>query len=372
MAGPVEGQRLQGSQASLDVQNEQARLHDYSFIRTASQVRGFVEQAYLVPIVPTSDFELYQVSFPYARPEVRTFVQRLAGQYRASCGEKLVVTSLTRPLSAQPVNASERSVHPTGMAIDLRRSSNSKCRAWLEQVLLSLEAEGVVEATLERNPPHYHVAVFPRPYLQYVQALTGGPEILADRSPADAPVEVALVTHSVRRGETLSEIAERYGTSVARVRAENDLRGDVVLAGQALQVPASASASRGEMETVRVAAASPGAQTAQDAGEAIQEASHRVGAGESLWTIARRYGVSEDLLRAANGIRGSRILVGQELRVPLAADGTGVLRYTVRSGDSLWVIANRLGTTVDQIRERNEMDVTRIYAGQVLDVPLSR
>ena len=101
-------------------------------------------------------------------------------------------------------------------------------------------------------------------------------------------------------------------------------------------------------------------------------ATHRVRSGESLWTIARLYGVAEDLLRAANGIRGSRILAGQTLLVPLSALGSGMLRYTVRSGDSLWVIANRLGTTVDRIREENRMDTTRIYAGQVLDVPLSR
>jgi hypothetical protein len=59
---------------------------------------------------------------------VQTFVERLSSQYHNACGERLVVTSLTRPASEQPRNASDRSVHPTGMAIDLRLSTKGTCR----------------------------------------------------------------------------------------------------------------------------------------------------------------------------------------------------------------------------------------------------
>ncbi|MSR22407.1 MAG: LysM peptidoglycan-binding domain-containing protein [Gemmatimonadetes bacterium] len=405
--GALEGQSLLGSQASLDRQDAQAGAHDYTLLRTSTQLRRFVEEGYLIPIVGESDFELVEVSFPFARPEVKLFVERLASQYRTACGEKLVVTSLTRPLSLQPANASDRSVHPAGMAVDLRRSSRGRCRAWLEPVLLSLEAHGVVEATRERNPPHYHVAVFPRPYARYVQARTGSSEVLADRGPsgpATRPNEgTAEVTHQVTRGETLSEIAVRYGTSVARLRTENGMSGDLVRAGQRLRLPVagstpvpvapavgkvalgnasaggpSASAdlsstlpsprliAAGAVANSRVATASEGERSG------VEEARHRVRPGESLWTISAQYGVTEDLLRAANGIRGSRIVAGQTLVIPLAAVGSGVLRYTVRSGDSLSVIASRLGTTVDEIREQNGMNATRIYAGQTLDVPLNR
>ena len=83
-----------------------------------------------------------------------------------------MVTSLTRPLSRQPRNASSRSVHPTGMALDVRRSNSRSCRSWLESVLLSLEGSGVLEATRESYPPHYHIAVYPQPYARYVDNLT--------------------------------------------------------------------------------------------------------------------------------------------------------------------------------------------------------
>ncbi len=81
---------------------------------------------YLVQVRANRDFDLHGVSYPFARPETRTFTLRLANQYRLACGEKLVVTSLTRPLSRQPRNASSRSVHPTGMALDVRRSNHEE------------------------------------------------------------------------------------------------------------------------------------------------------------------------------------------------------------------------------------------------------
>jgi hypothetical protein len=59
------------------------------------------------------------------------------------------------------------------MAFDLRRPAGRVCQTWLESTLLSLEATRVLDVTLERNPPHYHVAIFPDHYSAYVAALTG-------------------------------------------------------------------------------------------------------------------------------------------------------------------------------------------------------
>ena len=129
----LEAQTLLGSHESLLRQNEEAREHDFTYLRTTTDVRDYVQQGLLVRLPGSSDYELADnVSFPYARPEVKTFVERLSDQYRGACGERLVVTSLTRPITRQPANASAISVHPTGMAIDLRRSDSSGCRLWLE------------------------------------------------------------------------------------------------------------------------------------------------------------------------------------------------------------------------------------------------
>lgn len=232
------GQSLSGSRASLDVQNRMAKAHDFSFLATAAQVRKFVGSGYLVPVRPNGDFELHDVSFPYARPPVLLFVRRLAAQYHAACGEPLVVTSLTRPAALQPRNASDRSVHPTGMAVDLRLSPRPGCRRWLERVLLDLESERVLEATRERRPAHYHVAVFPEPYIHWVEGRSAVTTVVATTSPkAKTSAEAHQMRYQVRSGDSLWNIARKHGTTVALLKAKNELPSTRILPGQVLEVP---------------------------------------------------------------------------------------------------------------------------------------
>ena len=100
------------------------------------------------------------------------------------------------------------------------------CREWLQGVLASLERQGVLEATLERNPRHYHVALFPRPYANYVASLAargvGGTELLEYR---------------VRRGDSLWTIARAHGTTVGELRDMNGIRGSRIYVGQVIDVP---------------------------------------------------------------------------------------------------------------------------------------
>lgn len=226
-ARPLDAQSLQGSRASVDLQYRMAEAHDYTLIDTPSRVRYFAEQGWLVPVESGRDFVVKSdVSFPYARPEVRLFIERLGGQYRRACGEQLVITSLTRPATRQPRNASERSVHPTGMALDIRYSWDRNCRRWLEGVLLSLERQGVLEATLERRPRHYHVALFPQQYAQYVEARL-----------AQGDDEPDVRAYRVQRGDSLWKIARSLGISVDQLRAANGIDGSRIFVGQVLDVP---------------------------------------------------------------------------------------------------------------------------------------
>ncbi len=232
LARPAEAQSLRGSPASLDRQNRIAHQNDFTYITTGKRILYFAEQGWLVRLRSNSDFTLHAVSFPYARPDVALFVERLASQYRAACGEQLVVTSLTRPTSRQPRNASERSVHPTGMAVDLRFSHSRACRSWLEGVLLDLEGAGVIEATREHYPAHYHVAVFPQHYRTYVAALQEDDAVrVAEQAPLDK------TEYKVRAGDSLWTIARSHGLSVDELRALNDIRGSRIYAGQVLEIP---------------------------------------------------------------------------------------------------------------------------------------
>ncbi len=225
----AQGQSLRGSEASVSRTHRRAQDHDFTFLTTSAQVRRFADAGYLVRVRPNRDFALHEVSFPYARPEVATFIQRLGSQYRRACREQLVVTSLTRPLTRQPRNASTLSVHPTGMAVDLRRSRSSTCRRWLESTLLYLEKAGVLEATRERTPSHYHVAVFPRQYGEYVANLVS-------RGRSGDRIASPL-RYTVRNGDSLWTIARRHDTTVSRLRYANGIQGSRIFAGQVLTVP---------------------------------------------------------------------------------------------------------------------------------------
>jgi hypothetical protein len=241
-------QSLMGSRESLLRQNEEAQGHDFTYLRTSADVRGFVSQGLLVRLRGNSDYQIASgyVSFPYARPEVKLFVERLSDQYHEACGERLVVTSLTRPLTRQPPNASHLSVHPTGMAADLRRSNRASCRLWLEDTLLLLEGRGVVEATREQHPPHYHVTLFPKPYMRYlgddapsiqVTRSTGSKSSKSKTSLASSRTSSRSKKYRVGRGDTLWRIAQRHGTSVTRIKQANGIRTTRLKPGQMLSIP---------------------------------------------------------------------------------------------------------------------------------------
>ena len=258
----LDAQALRGSRTAMRKQNYIAQSQDYSFLQTASDVRRFVEKGLLVPVRPGNTVKLANVSFPYTRPAVKTFVERLAPQYKDACGEKLVVTSLTRPVSRQPWNASELSVHPAGMAIDLRTPRRASCRRWLENTLLVLERKGVLEATREYRPAHYHIAIFPTPYLNYVSKLTGDTK-LATRTNKPQPVKIAagktpnyasvLTTsasestgYRVRSGDSLWLIAKKFGVTVADLKQANKLRSSRLKPGQKLVIPTAESERHAE------------------------------------------------------------------------------------------------------------------------------
>lgn len=248
---PAAGQEhtLRGSREKMERQHSAADSSGYALLQTAADVQEYADLGVLVPVEESDDVLLKKVSFAVTRPEVRLFVRRLGRQYHGACGQPLVVTSLTRPIDDQPDNASELSVHPAGMAVDIGRASKRGCRRWLERKLLALQDEGVVEATKERHPAHYHVAVYPQKYLALVDAQgDDGAAVAADVAPAppsahrsarlaSAGMAARHAVYRVQRGDTLDRIAERHGVSVAVLKRANRLRSSRILEGQLLHIP---------------------------------------------------------------------------------------------------------------------------------------
>lgn len=165
---PALGQSLHGSKESVERAYQEALDHDYTFLATMVQMRRFVRLGLLVRLAGNQSYEVDEdVVLPYVRPETWMFVERLSAQ--SVCSEKTVVTGALRLTTDPPLsNASALSVHPTGMAVDLRIPLDARCRRWFENTLLFLEGKGVLDVTREFYPPHYHVVIFSRQYASYV------------------------------------------------------------------------------------------------------------------------------------------------------------------------------------------------------------
>lgn len=300
-ANQAQAQTLKGSPASVEKQYQLAQSYGFNFIKTAREVAPNVESGELHKVSPGRYMELHGVSYPYAVSETKLFLDRLSQQYHAACGEKLTVTSLLRPVSDQPANAAALSVHPTGMAVDLRIPAKWKCRSWLEDTLLSLEKERVLDVTRERHPAHYHVAVYAQQYETRVAALEAKRRQSTSHGQAQPTQQVTVSSgpashqdYVVRKGDSLWEIAAKSGVSVAELRTANKLQSNRIYVGQTLLVPEAANVS-----------------TLLAANDVI---THRVNRGETLWTIANRYGTSVEKLQQVNKT-GKILKVGQVLTI---------------------------------------------------------
>ncbi len=155
---------------------------------------------------------------------------------------------------------------------------------------------------------------------------------------APAPVEKAEYT--VQNGDTLYNIAKMWGTTVERLAELNGIKNpDKLEVGRVIKLP-------------------------YDGGDDI----YIVKRGDSLFDIAKMYNTTPEALADYNGITDiNSIEPGQILRIPGRDYMSALDKYTVRSGDSLWKIAKRFGTTVVDLINLNKLtNPDLIYPGQIL------
>jgi len=256
----LSAQTLRGSPASVDLMYTSAHQKDLAFLHSRGDIYEAAAEGDLAVLSINDDVTLERVTFPFVLPNTRTFVDSLAAKYRAACGARLAVTSGVRPIAEQPRNASPKSVHPTGMAVDFRKPPGGPCLTWLRASLIELENRGVVEATEERHPAHFHVAVLNQQRPPTTRIASAAPAVSTKTSVAATPVKV---------------VAESHGEVAAPEKKE---------------VIASEKKTEGTTYTVR--------------------------AGDNLWNIARKHGTTPDRIQELNGLKGSRLRVKQVLKLP--------------------------------------------------------
>ncbi len=172
--------------------------------------------------------------------------------------------------------------------------------------------------------------------------------------------------HVVVAGDTLSGIAAKYHTTVVRLKRANHLRGNQLRIGQRLEIP---SGSGAVVEVVKAVEQSVPAPSAGD---------YRVQKGDSLYSIGQKFGVSVTKLREVNGLSNNRLRIGQRLVIPATAKVhpkqsvsstvATQTRYRVRKGDSLYVIARRFGVSVSSLKKLNHLKSNNLKIGQTLRI----
>ncbi len=188
-------------------------------------------------------------------------------------------------------------------------------------------------------------------------------ELAVSRIPANKRIN--WVRHRIKNGENLGQISTRYSTTIALIREVNNLRGTQIRAGKYLMVPTATRSlqSYSLSQQSRI-------NKIQNTNRSGNKKVHIVRSGQSLWSISRSYGVSTQALAKWNGVAPIDTLrVGQKL--VLWTSGTNAqkvsisqtrpsnilhaLRYTVRKGDSLYLIANRFNIKMADIKRWNRI-----------------
>lgn len=153
-------------------------------------------------------------------------------------------------------------------------------------------------------------------------------------------------TYIVKSGDSLYSIAQRYGTTVDSIRLLNNLTSNALNIGQVLQIPTESSSSSSRI-------------------------SYTVQSGDNLYSIAQKYGTTVDKIVSLNDLGTTSLSIGQILTIPTESNQVPTNNYVVKSGDSLYAIAQRYGTTVDEIISLNNLTSTALSVGQPLLIPSS-
>ena len=160
----------------------------------------------------------------------------------------------------------------------------------------------------------------------------------------------------VKSGDSLYSIARKYNTTVDEIKRLNNLSSNVLSIGQVLKIPSSSESSN----------------TGSNTGTTN---TYVVKSGDSLYSIARKYNTTVDELKRLNNLTSNVLSIGQVLKIPSSeSSNTGsntwtTNTYVVKSGDSLYSIARKYNTTVDEIKRLNNLSSNVLSIGQVLKIP---
>ena len=152
-------------------------------------------------------------------------------------------------------------------------------------------------------------------------------------------------TYTVKKGDSLYSIANKYNTTVEELKRINNLTSNTLSIGQVLKLP-SDKPNKIEQEKNTI--------------------TYTVQKGDSLYSIARKYSTTIDKIKDLNNLTTNLLSIGQVLLIPTNTNLETT--YTVQKGDSLYSIAKKYNTTVDKLKQLNNLTSNLLSIGQILIV----
>jgi LysM repeat protein len=169
----------------------------------------------------------------------------------------------------------------------------------------------------------------------------------ASPEPPSPPGGGSNFQYTVKSGDTLWALAKRFGTTVDEIKRINGLTSDSLSIDQILWIPNEDSGDNNN-----------------SGGGSFD---YTVKSGDTLWALAKLFGTTVSAIKSLNGLTSDNLSIGQVLKIPNGGSGDiNGIPYTVRYGDSLWLISQKFGVTVDHIRQKNKLTSDILQVGQLI------
>lgn len=160
----------------------------------------------------------------------------------------------------------------------------------------------------------------------------------------ETPSSTKTYTYQVKKGDTLYQIAKNNNTTVDAIKKLNNLSSNTLTIGSIIKLPSSNTSSNTSEEDIYI-----------------------VKSGDTLYQIAKNNNTTVDAIKKLNNLSSNTLTIGQTLLIPLPKEE--YIIYTVIKGDSLYQIARKNNTTVDEIKKLNNLTTNTLTIGQELKIP---